>query len=261
MTTVFTDLKLRLTLLLDAFGRFSLFCYEVILWTFRSPFRYQVLLKQMEKIGIQSLAIISLVGAFSGMVFALQTGYAFRSFQAESIVGSTVAIALCRELAPVFTALMIVARAGSGMAAEIGTMQVTEQIDALKTMGVNPIQYLVVPRTLASLVMVPLLTGIFDIIGILGAYMVGIHLLNIPEGPFIHHMKLIVDFPDILQGLIKATVFAYVLTLICAYMGYTTHNGAEGVGKNTTKAVVFSSVTVLILDYFLSFWILEWFPN
>ncbi len=242
-------------------GRIVFFARECIYWMIRPPFRFQEFLARLENIGVDSLAIIVLVGTFAGMVFGLQTGYAFKSFKAESLVGSTVGIAITRELAPVFTALMIIARAGSAMAAQIGTMKVTEQILALQSMGVNPIQFLAVPRILASFIMVPLLTGIFDLVGILGSYLVGVGFLNIPEGPFLFRLKQFVDLDDILQGLLKAAVFGLVLAVICCYKGYQTEKGAVGVGKSTTAAVVYSSVTVLILDYFLSFWILEWMPS
>ena len=246
---------------LTSTGEFVQFVRDCFYWMFRQPFRIQVFLKRLETIGVDSLSIIVLVGTFAGMVFGLQTGYAFRTFSAESLVGSTVGIAVTRELAPVFTALMIIARAGSSMAAQIGTMQVTEQVLALQSMGVNPIQYLVVPRVLASFIMVPLLTGVFDLVGILGSYVVGVHFLGIPEGPFLYRLKLYVDLDDIFQGLIKAAVFGVVLALISCFKGYQTEGGAEGVGKSTTQAVVYSSVTVLVLDYFLSYWILEWFPQ
>ncbi|MCC6272989.1 MAG: ABC transporter permease [Deltaproteobacteria bacterium] len=246
---------------IQGLGRFIYFCVETVQWAFRGTLHVRVLFREMMKIGVNSTVIIALVGLFAGMVFALQTGSAFRLFNAESLVGSTVGIALSRELAPVFTALMIVARAGSAMAAEIGTMSVTEQIDALKSMAVPPINYLVVPRVIATTVMVPLLVGVFNGMGLLGSYVVSIYLLQIPEGPYLTRYHTIVEPEDFYQGLIKGLVFGFILSLIACYKGYHTSNGAEGVGRSTTQAVVAGSVTVLILNYFLATWLLQIFPN
>ena len=174
----------RIVRAVSGVGDFFLFVASAWGWMLRPPYRFSVLFRQMEFIGVKSIGIIMLVGTFSGAVFSLQTGYAFGLFNAETLVGATVGIALARELAPVFTGLMVVARAGSAMAAELGSMVVTEQVDALHTMAVNPVQYLVVPRLVAAVLMLPLLNAIFLAMGILGSYFVGVYLLNIPEGPF-----------------------------------------------------------------------------
>lgn len=242
-------------------GEFIRFCREVFYWTFRRPFRVGRFLEEFEKIGLNSTLIIILVALFAGMVFALQTGSAFRTFGAETLVGSTVGIAMTRELAPVFTALMIVARAGSSMAAEIGTMRVTEQVDALRTMAVNPIQYLVVPKVAATTLMTPLLTGLFNGVGMLGSYLVAVHLLQIPEGPYLERFRYLVDPGDLYQGLIKAVLFGFIISLVACYKGFFTTNGAEGVGRSTTQAVVWGSVIILISDYFLATWLLQIFPG
>ncbi len=247
--------------LLASLGEFLIFLGQSFAWLFRRPFRFSVYLKQMENIGVRSIWIVALVGLFSGGVFALQTGYAFGLFNAESLVGATVAIALARELAPVFTSLMVIARCGSAMAAEIGTMQVSEQVEALTTMAINPVQYLVTPRLVAATLMLPLLTGLFVVIGIGGAYWVGVHYLDIPEGPFIQRLKFYLDASDIVQGMLKSALFGFMLAAISTYQGFHTTNGAEGVGRSTTRAVVVSSVTILILDYFLTTWMLELFPK
>ncbi|MBL7685772.1 MAG: ABC transporter permease [Deltaproteobacteria bacterium] len=247
--------------IIEKMGAVILFALKSLKWAFRRPFRPAVFLQQMEFIGVKSIGIILLVGLFSGAVFALQTGNAFRTFNAETLVGSTVAIALARELAPVFTALMVVARAGSAMSAQLGTMVVTEQIEAMSAMAVNPIQYLVVPRIVAGVTMVPLLTCLFNGVGILGAYLVGVKFLEIPEGPFLKQMDYFLDASDLMQGLVKAAVFGFTLTVIATYRGLATRGGAEGVGRATTQAVVVSSVTILVLDYFLTTWILEFFPK
>lgn len=249
------------TATIQGLGNFVYFCMETVQWAFTGTFHGRVFFREMVKIGINSTLIIALVGLFAGMVFALQTGDAFRLFNAQSLVGSTVGIALTRELAPVFTALMIVARAGSAMAAEIGTMTVTEQVDALKSMGVYPINYLVVPRVIATTLMVPLLVGVFNGVGLLGSYVVSIYLLQIPEGPYLHRYHTIVQPQDFYQGLIKGVLFGFIISLICCYKGYNTRNGAEGVGRATTQAVVSASVTVLVMNYFLATWLLQLFPN
>ncbi len=242
-------------------GEFLLFGRSFLSWIFTKPFRTSLVFRQMEFIGVKSLPIIALTGTFTGMVFGLQIGYAFRQFNAEVFVGSTVGLALTREIGPVFTALMVVARAGSAMAAEIGTMKVTEQVDALTAMAVNPIHYLVVPRVIASTVMLPLLAGLFSFIGVLGAYFVSTVLLNIDSNTFIQKLQYYVDSDDLVGGLIKAAIFGFVLALISCHRGYRTDGGAEGVGRSTTQAVVISSVTILVLDYFLTSWILEIFPG
>lgn len=242
-------------------GRWCRFAWESVEWIFRPPFRFQNFFKQMEFIGVQSIPIILLTGLFTGMVFALQTGKTFALFRMQNLVGSTVGIALAREIGPVFTALMVTARACSSMAAEIGTMKVSEQIDALKTMAVDPVQYLVVPRVMAAVIMVPLLTIIFNFIGVIGAYIVGIVLLDIPQGPFLHHLYWYVDPEDVNGGLIKAAFFGFFIAMISCYKGFRTTGGAEGVGRATTGAVVASSVTVLVADYFLTTWILEFYSS
>jgi len=242
-------------------GEFLLFTKSSFGWLFARPFRRNVFFRQMEFIGVRSLPIIALTGTFTGMVFGLQTGYAFRQFNAQIFVGSTVGLSLTREIGPVFTALMVAARAGSAMAAEIGTMKVTEQVDALSAMAVNPLHYLVVPRVMASFLMLPLLAGVFSFIGVVGAYLVSVHLLHIGSTVFMQKLTYYVDSDDVIGGLIKAAVFGVVLGLISCHRGYKTSGGAEGVGRSTTQAVVMSSVAILVLDYFLTSWILELFPG
>ncbi len=242
-------------------GDWCRFAWASITWTFRPPYRYHNFFYQMQFIGVQSLPIILLTGLFTGMVFALQTGKTFALFKMQNLVGSTVGLALAREIAPVFTALMVTARAGSAMAAEIGTMRVTEQVDALYTMAVDPLQYLVSPRVIGCIFMVPLLTMIFNYVGCVGAYLVGTTLLDIPSGPFLRHLYWYVDPEDIFGGMLKAAVFGFFLAMISCYKGFKTEGGAEGVGRSTTGAVVASSVTILVADYFLTTWILEFFTT
>jgi phospholipid/cholesterol/gamma-HCH transport system permease protein len=222
----------------------------VLFWTFRRPFRARVFLDAMDYVGVGSLLIVGLVGLFVGMVFSLQSVSAFRLFQAEGYVGSTVALAC--ELAPVFTSIMVAARAGSGMATELGSMRITEQIDALATLAVNPVQYLVAPRVVASTIMAPLLCLLFNVIGMAGAYLVAVIVMGVDRGLFIENTRWLLDANDIIQGLVKATFFGLALSLVACYQGFHASGGAKGVGVATTRAVVGSFVTILLLDYFLT---------
>lgn len=237
---------------LSELGDIILMLGRSLVWTFIPPFRLRNLIKQMEFIGVKSLFIVVLTGVFSGMVLALQSYHGFRKFGGESLMGGIVALSLAREMGPVMTALMVNARAGSAIAAELGTMRVTEQIDALQMMAINPIQYLIVPRIWAGVLMLPLLTAINIIVGILGGYFVGVILLNINSGVFINKMINMMNLEDLTQGMVKSLVFGLILTLIGCYKGYHTHGGAEGVGRATTEAVVISSVSILIGTYVIT---------
>lgn len=243
----------RITIrLVEEIGSIAIFCYNFLFWLFRRPFFFRQLFKQMEFIGVRSVTVVLLTGMFTGMVSALQGYYGFSLFGAESLVGSTTALGLLRELGPVLASLMVTARAGSAITAEIGTMRVTEQIDALTVMGVNPFQYLVTPRIIAAIVMMPMLTLIFDSIGIVGSYLVGVKLLGIDSGIFMARIVEYVDYKDLFTGLTKATFFGVILSMVGCYKGFTTTGGAEGVGKSTTSSVVISSVSILVADYFLT---------
>jgi len=195
---------------------------------------------------------VTMIGLFVGMVFALQLTSALRQFGTESFVGATLGIALSRELAPVFTSIVVAARAGAGMATELGSMRITEQIDALATLAVNPIQFLVTPRIVAATIMVPLLTMLFNCVGLAGGYGVAVWLEGVDKGVFLENARWIVDTKDVLQGVMKATIFGCALSLVSCYQGYNAQGGAKGVGVGTTRAVVGSFVTILILDYFLT---------
>jgi len=233
-------------------GRIILLLISAITWMLRPPFRFRLIFKQMEFVGVNSIFVVLITGIFTGMVFALQSYYGFKMFGGESLVGATVALGLTRELGPVFTALMVTGRVGSAMTAELGTMKVTEQIDALHSMSVNPIHYLVMPRIVAAIFMLPVLTIVSDFVGILGGYFVGVEMLKINSGIFIAKIVEFVDLEDIFNGLIKAACFGLILSLIGCYKGIRTTGGAEGVGKATTQSVVLSSVTIFISDYFLT---------
>jgi phospholipid/cholesterol/gamma-HCH transport system permease protein len=233
-------------------GRMLLFLVDTIRWSFYPPFRVDLLFQQMERVGVRSVLVVVLTGAFTGMVLALQSFHATRSFGAETMVGVAVALSMTRELGPVLTSFMVTGRAGSAMAAEIGTMRVTEQIDALSAMAVNPIKYLIVPRVLASIVVVPMLTVIADFIGIIGGYFTGVIILRINAGAYVANMEKFVALDDIYHGIIKAAVFGLILSLIGCYKGYSTTGGAEGVGRATTQSVVLATVTILMANYLLT---------
>jgi phospholipid/cholesterol/gamma-HCH transport system permease protein len=237
---------------LEELGALALFFIHSLYWLVRPPIFLRQLFKQMEFIGVRSTIVVLLTGMFTGMVSALQTYHGFSLFGAEALVGSTTALGLLRELGPVLAALMVTARAGSAMTAEIGTMQVTEQIDALTVMAVNPYQYLIIPRIFAAIIMLPMLTVVFDSIGILGSYLVGVELLDIDKGIFMARIMEYVGYEDLFSGLFKATCFGAILSIVGCYKGFTTTGGAEGVGKATTNSVVISSVSILIADYILT---------
>ena len=255
------DMKILMVRMIKSLGEWCLFVGETLVWSLRPPFRWQHTFRQLEQIGVHSIPIILLTSLFTGMVFALQAGKSFAMLKMETLTGATVGLSLTREIAPVFTALMVTARVCSAMAAEIGTMRVTEQIDALYTMAVEPIQYLVVPRVLGCILMVPLLTIVFDLVGVIGSYLVGVFLLQIPPGPFLTKLYWYVDANDLYAGLIKAAFFGLFISTISCFQGFFAEGGAEGVGRVTTRAVVVSSVTVLVADYFLTTWLLEFVIN
>jgi phospholipid/cholesterol/gamma-HCH transport system permease protein len=243
----------RLKAALEDFGRMILFAVEMVAWAVRPPFRPELVLAQMAFIGVGSAFIVGVTGTFAGMVFALQMNFALKQFAAEGFSGGAVAFSLARELAPVFTALMVTARAGSAIATELGTMRVTEQIDAMESMAVNPIQYLVVPRVIAALLMFPVLTMLFNGLGYAGGFVMGVYVARIPVGPYLVHTQEFMDVDDILHGLIKAVVFGFIVAVVTTWRGYAASGGAKGVGEGTTRGVVASSIFVLLADYAITF--------
>jgi phospholipid/cholesterol/gamma-HCH transport system permease protein len=233
----------------ESFGEHMNLLGRSFTWLFRRPFRPKLFLEQMEFVGVGSLPIIMLVGFFAGAVSALQAVGALRMFQQERWVGFGVGVSLARELAPVFSALMITARAGSAMATELGSMRITEQIDALTTFAVNPIQYLVTPRVVASIAMLPVMTMVFNVVGLIGAYVVAIVINNVDFGQAAELYRFYTDPTDYVQGFIKAVVFGLAMAVTACYQGFNVRGGAKEVGRATTRAVVASSVAVLVLDY------------
>jgi len=238
-------------------GRIIIFLCSTLKWIIKPPFGGKNILKQMSEIGVNSALVVLITGVFTGMVLGLQSFTGFKRFGAEGLVGSVVALSMTRELGPVLTALMVTGRAGAAMAAELGTMRVTEQIDALETLATNPIKYLVVPRFLSGIIMLPSLSVIADIIGILGGYFVSVALLGANSHTYLRMTWDYLEMQDIYNGLIKSCFFGAALSIICCYKGFYTAGGAEGVGKATTGAVVISFMTILISDYFLSAWLFE----
>jgi phospholipid/cholesterol/gamma-HCH transport system permease protein len=237
---------------LDNIGNIVSLTARTIVWLFRPPFRFGQMLAAMDFIGVQSIFIVALTGTFSGMVLALQTTYALRAFSAEGRVGGLVAVSLTRELAPVFSAIMVTARAGSSMAAELGNMRVTEQIDAITTMGVSAVQYLLSPRLLAGVVMVPLLCVLYTVVGMAGAYLVAVQLMGGDPGIFLQSVHDTAVPKDLFMGIVKASVFGFIVSSISCRHGFFASGGARGVGLATTRAVVESCVAILIANYVLT---------
>lgn len=236
----------------DTSGLMAIMLFQAVVHAFTPPVKFRNIFKQMEFVGVQSLFVVVLTGSFTGMVLALQSFNALKRFGAESLVGPTVALSMARELGPVLTGLMVTGRAGSAMATELGTMRVTEQIDALVTMAVNPVKYLVVPRVIAGVLMFPLLAIITDFVGVVGGYLVGVKLLGINPGVYIGRTIDYVQIDDIFAGLYKATVFGLITTLVASFNGFYTTGGAEGVGRAATNSVVTASVMILVSDYLMS---------
>jgi len=238
---------------LEETGTFFSMLGRVVVWAVRPPYDIPELLRQMVRVGFDSIPVVLVTTLFTGMVLALQTFNWFARFHAQNLVGSVVALSLTRELSPVLTALMVTGRVGSAMAAELGTMRVTEQIDALTALGTEPVQYLIVPRVTASVVMMPLLVIMGDAVGIYGGYFVAVQLLGANPVAYIDNsFQFLHVGDDVVSGIIKAAVFGLVFSLIACIRGYNTTGGAEGVGRSTTRAVVAGSLTVLVVDFFLT---------
>ena len=238
--------------LLDDLGATVLLAGSAVRWFFSRPFRVWQIIHAFDYVGVGSTFIVLLVGVFTGMAFTVSTIVGFRQFSAENMVGGVVALALARELAPVLAAVVVTARAGSTMASELGNMRVTEQIDAITTMGVSPIQYLVVPRVLAATVLLPLLAMVFAVAGMIGAYAVAVLWQNIDPGQFLEKVDQFLHTSDLRLMFTKATVFGFVVSIICCKQGFYASGGARGVGEATARAVVHSIVAIFAADYVLT---------
>ena len=226
--------------------------WRTFLWTFRPPFEGREWLRQMVRVGVDSIPVVFLTTMFTGMVMALQTYNGFHRVHAENFVGSVVALAMLRELSPVLVALMVTGRVGSSMAAEIGTMRVTEQLDALEALATDPVQYLFVPRVIAGIAMLPFLTILGDALGVGGGYLVGVKLMGSNPVVYEQNTYQFLHMNDVWSGLIKSAFFGLILTLTGCVRGYYTSGGAEGVGRATTAAVVSASLIILLADFFLT---------
>lgn len=246
------------TYFLTDLGRMGVFLFFALAGVFKRPFRGYEVVRQLHFIGAGSLTVIFFTALSSGMVLGLQGYYSLSKFGAEGMLGSAVSLTLVMELGPILTALMVTGRAGSAMCAEIGIMRISEQIDALECMAIDPFRYLLTPKFLATLIAVPLLTAVFDVVGIFGAYLAGVKLMGVNAGAYFSGMEQSVTNFDIRLGLIKSLVFALLIVWICTGRGYFVQQirgagfGAESVSKVTTQAVVVSSISILVFDYLLT---------
>lgn len=229
-------------------GGAAILFIETIFWSFVPPLRKKQLFDQIYKVGVSSLPIVFLTAMFTGMVLALQSAYQMQRVSAQMYIASLVALSMCRELGPVLTALVVAGRVGASITAELGTMKVTEQIDALETLATNPIKYLVVPRFLALVLMLPLLTVYADFVGMFGGYLVGVFKLHINPNMYLNMTGSFLQLKDVYTGLLKSVVFAVIISIIGCYEGFRTSGGAEGVGRSTTLSVVISFILIIAFD-------------
>ena len=243
----------RMTLaFLESVGAVTTFAMQAVRYALQPPWYRQQILRQMLEIGYYSLPVVGLTAIFTGMVLALQSYTGFSRFSAESAIPNVVVVSLTRELGPVLAGLMVAGRVGAAMAAEIGTMRVTEQVDALTTLSTNPFKYLVVPRLLAGIVTLPFLVLVADIIGVMGGWLVGVYKLDFNDIAYLRNTIDFLQFQDVFSGLVKAAVFGFLITLMGCYHGYHSRGGAQGVGMATTSAVVSASILILTFNYFIT---------
>lgn len=237
----------------ESVGRVAALIRKTLAHIIRGRWEPTLSMEQMNSIGVDSFPVVGLTSLFTGMVLAFQSGFSFMKVFNEPIyVGSVVGLSLVKELGPVLTSMVIAGRVGAAITAELGTMNVTEQIDALYTLGTNPIRYLAVPRTLAMMIMIPVLAALADVIGVVGGFVVATLQLRIPAGIYWDEVRTFVDISDVMHGLIKSFVFGLIISITACYKGFNCSGGAEGVGRATTQAVVISMVLILVGDYFLS---------
>ncbi|MFQ5345630.1 MAG: MlaE family ABC transporter permease [Mariprofundus sp.] len=243
--------------LAHAVGLYPLLMGKVLGRLHKPPWFFPLIIRQCEMVGVQSLPVVLLTAVFTGMVLALQSWVAFHRFGAESMISTVVSLSMLRELGPVLVGLMVAGRVGASFAAELGTMRVSEQIDALWTLSTDPVRYLVIPRIIAAMLMMPLLVMLADAIGMLGGYFISINALNQNPHTYIQHSFDYLELIDLYSGLFKAMVFGTIIGLVSCAEGYYCDGGAAGVGKATTRAVVVSAMTILIADYILTAWIFK----
>ena len=236
----------------EELGQMAMVTVQTFVWLVRPPYRISVFFDALQSFGVGSLFIVLFTGVFTGLVMAYQSIQGFAQFDAETLVGGTVAISLTRELGPVLTGLMVAGRTGSAMTTEIGTMRVTEQIDAMAVMAVNPIQYLVAPRVAAAVLMMPVLVTLFNFVGILAAYVLSVEMMNIDPGMFVAYVKDFVDTYDLAMSGVKGAAFGLAIAIVACYKGFYASGGAKGVGEATTSSVVTCSIAILFIDYWLT---------
>jgi len=252
MNAIFERIGLVFIRVFEQTGLWFAALWDTMRWMFRRPIDGREWLRQMVRVGVDSIPVVILTSMFTGMVLALQTFIGFQRVHAEQFVASVVSLAMLRELSPVLVGLMVTGRVGSSMAAEIGTMKVTEQIDALKALATEPVQYLFVPRVIAGFVMLPFLVILGDFLGIYGGYLVAVKLMRTNPVVYQQNTYQFLALNDVWSGVIKAAVFGIILTLTGCVRGYYTTGGAEGVGRATTNAVVSASLIILLTDFFLT---------
>jgi phospholipid/cholesterol/gamma-HCH transport system permease protein len=237
---------------LAATGRIVMFAGMALATAFTPPFYLRAVVREMVNIGYFSLPVVGLTAIFTGMVLALQSHTGFARFSAEGAVATVVVLSVTRELGPVIAALMVAGRVGAAMAAEIGTMRVTDQIDALTTLSTDPLRYLVLPRLLAGVITMPMLVVVADVIGVFGGYLVGVYKLDFNPQTYLDGTRQHLETTDVVSGLVKAAVFGFIVALMGSYHGYYSRGGAQGVGQSTTYAVVSASVLILVVDYLIT---------
>ncbi len=252
MTNFLQPIGATVLAMLEVTGRIIMFASESIAGIARRPFYLRMIGRQLVDVGYYSLPVVGLTAIFTGMVLVLQSYTGFTRFSAESAIPNVVVISLTRELGPVLAGLMVAGRVGAAMAAEIGTMRVTEQIDALSTLSTNPLKYLVVPRLVAGLISLPLLVAVADVIGVFGGYVIAVYKLGFNSAAYIKRTVDFVTALDVTSGLVKAAVFGFIVALMGCYHGYHSRGGAQGVGAATTNAVVSASILILVFNYFLT---------
>ncbi len=257
MISWFEAIGIRVERLCLQVGIYPMLLLQVIQRLSRPPWFFSNILSQCEKVGVQSLPVVLLTAISTGMVLALQSWVGFHRFGAESMVSTVVSLSMVRELGPVLVGLMVAGRVGASFSAELGTMRVSEQIDALWTLSTDPIRYLIIPRVIAATLMMPLLVILADVIGIFGGYLVSVLVLNQNPQVYIEHATQFLELQDLYSGLLKAFVFGGIIGLVSCREGFYCKGGAQGVGIATTRAVVLSAISILIADYFLTIWIFQ----
>ena len=252
MTNFLQPIGATVLAMFEVTGRIVIFAAESLAGLLRRPFYLRIIGRQLIDVGFYSLPVVGLTAIFTGMVLVLQSYTGFTRFSAESAIPNVVVISLTRELGPVLAGLMVAGRVGAAMAAEIGTMRVTEQIDALSTLSTNPLKYLVVPRLIAGLICLRLLVAVADVIGVFGGYVIAVYKLGFNSAAYVKHTVDFLTTLDVVSGLVKAAVFGFIVALMGCYHGYHSRGGAQGVGAATTNAVVSASILILVFNYFLT---------